>query len=471
METDWHRRGHSMHPASASSVLPTLPSVAELLASSQSTSDSIPAYHHPSSRQHVSRSTPPSAPMLSTAANAASSASTEHSYFAAYSHASQASPTESATSTSPSEPHAYYQVAAHHSSASASSFTPASTAGPAHGLDAPRPQPQPPMNARRQDSIIAHQRLEASKDGSSSVPDANFAYSHRSPNDNYRPTSPASTSYQLPHTSLPPMHHHSASAPASHENAQFRPGTDSAPKGVDALQPDHSNTTIPRQQRYNVRFAANHTPANMPVAQKSRQSPPLPTPPAQPEVVPSPPRTPDEPAGFSDEPAIQAIQRSLQRSEDQQQSDSRDSEPRVERCLVCHETWTRPLFNPSALGSNSSAKSTNEMDKATSGFMNIVEQLQQHSKDADANYAQWIALHSKCPRSRKGSSPSPATSVQSAPTGGSNGMSESQTDGHINTNSNKRKPEALHPDTQKLRKVTLDTESPSSQFARPSATT
>jgi hypothetical protein len=45
MEGDWHRRGHSLHESSAPTSLPTLPSVAELIASSRSRNDTIPAYH------------------------------------------------------------------------------------------------------------------------------------------------------------------------------------------------------------------------------------------------------------------------------------------------------------------------------------------------------------------------------------------------------------------------------------------
>jgi|TARA_R110002003_G_scaffold129_7_gene12102 hypothetical protein len=109
------------------------------------------------------------------------------------------------------------------------------------------------------------------------------------------------------------------------------------------------------------------------------------------------------------------------------------------------------------------------MDKATSGFRNIVEQLQQHGKDADAKYAQWIAHHGKCPRNGKSPSPLPQTSIQPTHARASNALYHG--DGQTTTNSNKRKSEALQPDTQKLRKVTFDAESPSAQLIRSSAST
>lgn len=92
MESDWHPPGRPLPNHSPSISLPTLPGVAELLASSsRPASDSVAAYHHqPTNAQRsVLRSTPPSGPAaLSAPANP--SASSEQSYRVAVNHASQA---------------------------------------------------------------------------------------------------------------------------------------------------------------------------------------------------------------------------------------------------------------------------------------------------------------------------------------------------------------------------------------------
>jgi hypothetical protein len=93
MERDWPHRGHPLHDTSApSTVPPTLPSVAELIASSRPASSTIPAYHHrtPSSPlPPILGATPHS---QAPPANAQSQAPSEQSqsYFDAARHASHA---------------------------------------------------------------------------------------------------------------------------------------------------------------------------------------------------------------------------------------------------------------------------------------------------------------------------------------------------------------------------------------------
>ncbi|KAF2031712.1 hypothetical protein EK21DRAFT_110604 [Setomelanomma holmii] len=450
MESGWQHRGHPPHDPSAPSVLPTLPSVAELLASSRPTSDSIPAYQHPSasSRQHLSRSTPPNAPALSTSANASSSA--DHSHSSVFNYTNQASPTESATSTSPSEPQHYQSLNTHQSSVVPFGPTSTSATGPSLGAL----HSQPPTNARRQDS--AYQRIESPKEGSSFAPssESNFVYSNRSPSDNYPQPSPGSVSHPHSHTSFP-LNHHSASTSRSHEQGHAQIGTDSASRSSGSSQPqDHTSSNNSRQQRYNVRFATNHTIENMLPSQKSRQSPPLPTPPAQVDAVNSPPVTPEAAVPPIIEPAIRAITRSCQPSEDQLQSEERHQELSAERCPVCNETYRRPLpeFNASATDSNKPQGSSMDMDVGT-GMLGIIDRLRKHGKDADADYAQWKAHHERCSRNRPSSSPRPPTSLppNDRP---SNGQSRANAQPEVV--SNKRKPEDSHGDRQKLRKVAFD---------------
>jgi hypothetical protein len=89
MESDWQHRGHPLHDTSPSSALPTLPSVAELIASSKPSSGTIAAYHHSSSPlPPILGSTPHNPPALPAPATAP--ASTEPSYFGAVQHASRA---------------------------------------------------------------------------------------------------------------------------------------------------------------------------------------------------------------------------------------------------------------------------------------------------------------------------------------------------------------------------------------------
>jgi hypothetical protein len=82
METDWQHRRRPLHDSSLpTAALPTLPSVAELIASSKPSSSTIAAYHHESSPlPPIQCSTPHNPAALPAPANAPAG---EQSYFGA----------------------------------------------------------------------------------------------------------------------------------------------------------------------------------------------------------------------------------------------------------------------------------------------------------------------------------------------------------------------------------------------------
>lgn len=88
MASDRHPRSRPQFDRSTSGAMPTLPSVAEMLASSTPASDTIPAYHRPSHAlrpaplEHAfPRATPPTASYL-TSSESALAASTRPSFVA-----------------------------------------------------------------------------------------------------------------------------------------------------------------------------------------------------------------------------------------------------------------------------------------------------------------------------------------------------------------------------------------------------
>ena len=338
------------------------------------------------------------------------------------------------------------------------------------------PNSQTPINARRQDSAIAQQRIETSKEGMSLAlsSEYNFAYSRRSPNHGYHSSSPGLGSCTISHSSTLPARNNTATPfSGSHERvgspsapAHSQSGPDLSPKRMTpSLPPDHTNASHTRQQRYNVRFAANHTPANMPSAQRSQHSPPLATAPAPTEPIDSPSPPPAERLTPTIEPAIQAIARSLQHSEPLQPQ-GRGREISVERCPRCYEAWDRPLPNLAEWDRDSPAESATGFNRAN---MNLVSQIQQHGKEADQLYEQWKEKHSHCPRNGyrdQGTSPDYAASTNPPHNRALYGHSYGS--GQVHT-SNKRKSEVLHGDTPKLRKVTFDAHTTAAPPVRPSA--
>jgi hypothetical protein len=306
----------------------------------------------------------------------------------------------------------------------------------------------PPINSRRQDSAVAHHRPDTAKDGLSFAPpsEPNFFYSHRSPNDTHRPASPA-LSYSTSSSSAPPSstfapatsttssHDHVTSPPAL---AHGQPALDPSP----ALPSDHSNVPNTRQQRYNVRFAANYTSENMPSVQRSRPSPPLPatTAPAEmpepPRPVPVPIPTHQPAPTTSLDRARQAIIGNIDRPP---RNGSEPQESSVERCPRCHEAWSPPLPAQSE-SKKSPAKSAFDYAMATDL---LYAQQRQHAKDADEAFAQWKERHSHCPTkpAQANSNPASTQSPNSAPSNG---------------HSNKRKSEVPHGESSKMMRHDFD---------------
>ncbi|KAF2832282.1 hypothetical protein CC86DRAFT_366128 [Ophiobolus disseminans] len=442
MESDWPLRGR----------LPTLPSVAELLASSsRPASESVVAYHHqPTSPPH---STPPSGnAVLSTRANAP--ASSDQSYRVVANHASHASPTESATSTSSSE-HQYYQPSSVRPLVN--HVLPVSTSETCRDS-------QTPMNGHRQDSAIAQPLFDTSTEGVSS--ETNFHSAHPSSNDDNISANAGSKLYPAPRSPNPPASTHVIATPRSHEHVARPPapvpprmGQDSPHRRINpALPSDHPSTSNTRQQRYNVRFAANHTPSNMPSAQKSRSSPPPLT--AAPTCEPTGSVSPSQTGRVvhTVEPAIQAITRSLQPFDEPLQSEGRGREPSVERCPGCSDTWDRPLPDLANWDQDSPAENANGFALAN---MNLINQIQRHGKEADEKYEQWKEKHSHCPGNGYRAS---STNLENR--GFTDGSHIRALDGHIyagaqnQPSSSKRKSEAAHGDSSKSQRVTFESALP-----------
>jgi len=298
--------------------------------------------------------------------------------------------------------------------------------------------------------------------------EANGFYSHRSPNDDHRPTSPGFNSYPASRSPAPPTSSHGdATSSRSHEHmgrpsAPVPPRTapDSSHRRVNpSLPPDHATTSGHRQQRYNVRFVANHTPSNMTSAQRPRPSPPLATAPDSREAIdsPSPPRA--EHVARPIEPAIQAITRSLQTTDESLQTERHDREQSVERCPRCYDTWNRPLPNPEEWSQDSPAENAESLWQAN---MNLFQRIRRHGKEADQKYEQWKEKHSHCPingyRDR-------ATSPEHA---GVTDPSHLKAHDYASEQvSNKRKSEVPHSESSKLRKVTFDASTSTSTSIAP----
>jgi hypothetical protein len=314
-----------------------------------------------------------------------------------------------------------------------------------------------PNNTRRQDSAIAHHhRLESSKEGPPFAPlsEPDVSYSHRSPTISRPSTSPAPCSH---HSSQSPAHVpsslHTSTRSDEHVTGQpasprFQPAQDPSPKSLSPpLSLDHSNTSNSniRQQRYNVRFAANYTSENMSPAHRPRPSSPLQTAAAATETNESLPSTQPERAASTIDPILQNILTGTSSHPDvQSQADYLAQELKVERCPGCNEAWSRPPVHASEWGSQSPATSVHDFEKAQG---NVLSRLRKFEKENDEAFDQWKKKHSQCPII-------PTAPPRSAAP---------------NAQSNKRKPEGLHSDITKLRRMNFDSNGPTAPLARPSA--
>ncbi|KAJ4399371.1 hypothetical protein N0V91_009463 [Didymella pomorum] len=452
----------------------TLPSVAELLSTRPSANSTIPAYHHRPEYSHV-RSTPPSTSLPPATASSAAS-----SYWNAVNHRQTSPPVSPTEQRPPTESVRVYQqpvLRRQHPP----------KADPAHQQTALSSGVQGPSHSTvqaRQDSAIDQHRFETGNDAQLSK--SNISYSHQSPKDDTRHISPRLNPYQpasscapsaAPHQGethssqagahLPARQHskslssgapYSAASPRSHEHSaertvpvDIRNGSESrtnitGPSSLPEQFFTQQNNFGTRQQRYNVRFAANYTSENMPPSQKPRNEPP--TPPTAPAVVAEPeqPRSSPNPVPAPEEPPTPASNGSSRLIEPQaprptkESRDRGDREPSVERCVGCNEAWRRPI--PDMDNDQIAPAQDNAEYMRLAG--NLIDRLRNERKKADAAYEDWKWRHSHCYRQ-----PSPH-STTSADDGAKASAPPPQTDGATNGNtpttstSNKRKSEIPH---------------------------
>ncbi|KAJ4370431.1 hypothetical protein N0V83_004949 [Neocucurbitaria cava] len=488
MASDWPRSAHPLlHSAGT-----TLPSVAELLASSRPP-DSAPTFNHTDDCERPSpldrpdsRSAPPAAPPLAA----------EQSAWTAVNHASpHVSPTDVRDPVAAPEPPQYLQRELH---PAGPSFAPALTSQGCQGVQ-DAASSQSPIHSQRQDSAISQQQMEAFKDAQSTATssDLTFPCSRQSPNVSQQSTSPRPSSHPTtPSPRLPAADPRSTQAlsqpPAasstkghinpllsanyifmehakSHDQIAGLPTSASLDSRTKVLGPsplDQSNITTTRQQRYNVRFIANYTSENMPPSQKPRHDPPPAAPVASENGEPEP-MAREQTITPSIEPSPQSTAPNNQLPEEQPQTQRR-RDPSVERCPGCNEPWKRPLPNADSYRQSSPAENSNELGRMS---MNLIAQLQAHQKKADAMYDRWKWKHSHCvPQDDYDvSPPSPAITEpqdDSQSAGGESVLRDSKTP---QTPSNKRKSEASQDGDQKLRKVTFENQSTAAPPIRSSA--
>ncbi|KAF1929877.1 uncharacterized protein M421DRAFT_131458 [Didymella exigua CBS 183.55] len=222
-----------------------------------------------------------------------------------------------------------------------------------------------------------------------------------------------------------------------------------------------------RQQRYNVRFAANYTSENMPPSQKSRNEPP--TPPSAPAVVAEPeqPGSSPVPGPTTEELPTPASHGSTRHVEPLPTRPSREStrergdrEPSVERCAGCNEAWRRPIPD---MDSDQIAPAQDNTEYIRLAG-NLIDRLRNERKKADAAYDEWKWRHSRCY-----CQPSPysigSVDDSSKPTAASP-QADGATNGHSAT-TNKRKSEVPHEPPSASKQRRLSNPSPAPAVRKP----
>lgn len=359
----------------------------------------------------------------------------------------------------------------------------------------------------RQDSAIDQYRFETGTEAQSSR--SSISYSHQSPKDSQRMPSPTSKSYQPVSSASayalnsvpqqgdtpsaqaalhPQIRKHSksvssgapylAASPRAHEPStertvpvDIRNGSDARPNitGPSSLPEQfftQQNNFGTRQQRYNVRFAANYTSENMPTSQKPRNEPP--TPPTasattaeaeQPTSSPAPTSTTDEtPASIPNEGSRPSDSHARATRENRDHS---DREPSVERCIGCNEAWRRPIPDMDQGPLAPAENNADYMRLASS----MIDRLRDQRKKADAAYEEWKWRHSRCYRPM---SPHSTGSVDDLVRRSDLvSHADASTNGTAN---NKRKSEVPHEShiTLKQRRVTSTSPAPSGRKAESS---
>lgn len=334
------------------------------------------------------------------------------------------SPTLSAASTAISEPHHYQQpIIQKEPSRGVQGMT-------TESYQSQQDHSTHPISGRRQDSAV-------SKEGSTFAPpsEPGLSYSHRSPTYSHHSPSSSLAAQLITQPSAPA---HSSAASIYPSPAPFDHVT--SPVGHSNGHSDHSNTGNTRQQRYNVRFAANYTSANMPPVQRSRQSPPLPAA-TSPQETNGPPTPPDRPQSPSDLKIQEWLVGSKKKPDMNAQPISNPSDSAGEKCQWCHMMWKRqPLDESSTWAQQETARSIQDFAKATDKH---ISGLRQHARDNEVEYEKWKTHHST------------GECVKHKPLPETNGYS------------NKRKSEVPHSDMPKVPKITHDNHGPTAPAIRP----
>jgi hypothetical protein len=351
----------------------------------------------------------------------------------------------------------------------------------------------------RQDSAIDQHRLEADNDTQSST--THVSYFGQSQKGDQRP-SPKLASYQSASSTPayasiiaplhsedppsragtgthPPPRQHSkslssgsaylAASSKPHEHSTERPiarnGTEpraniTGPSSLPEQFFTQQNNFGTRQQRYNVRFAANYTSENMPPSQKPRNG--SPSPPVVPPVIAEPEQPTSSPVSVpvpaSDELLAPSTKTNgSSRHTDAQPRPTREArdrserEPSVERCVGCNEAWRRPIPD---MDQGPLAPAENNADYMRLAS-NMIDRLRDQRKRADAAYEEWKWRHSHCYRP---ASPHSNGSVDDA---ARRADLLPQSDGSANGQTmNKRKSEAPHEPQSKQRRVTSTSPAP-----------
>ncbi|KAH7402083.1 hypothetical protein DE146DRAFT_454671 [Phaeosphaeria sp. MPI-PUGE-AT-0046c] len=270
-----------------------------------------------------------------------------------------------------------------------------------HGYQ-PEADAHRPTNARRQDSAICHLiRPGTAKEASSLVrpSEPDVASSHRSPDSSRHSTSPTSPGHVLSHSRAPAL----PTTSHEHVTTSSTPYPQAAPelsnRTHSPLHSDSPQASSTRQTKYNVRFAANHTPENMPSAQRPRHSPPPPVA-VQPTEMAPPQEAPERPATPQAEPVRPPV---IDRSQIisiimGHQNGNSQPEPHVdegvERCPGCGEAWSRTPANAAVLLGHKQVQTHHDYAR---NMDNYHENLRQFEKENGEAFDQWKKKHSQCP--------------------------------------------------------------------------
>ena len=467
MGSEWHLRGHLSEPRHFSSQ--TLPSVAALIASTDpayhQTTSSVPpaALDRPAPRNTLPYSTDLAAPASAvTAADRLPWNSVNHTSprvrqvvvgtSATWALTFHGSPTNT-TRLPTIAPEHYHNQPPVSQSTTSTLDVPLTSGSPRRLQDAA--YSQTPINSQRQDSAT-FQRIDIPKDPQpiAASPNSTFASFYRSPNDrqpsisprpNSIPTTPSSLdsavtetlsaqdpakseaySPRQPHTNSLYSRNQGSWVPAkSNEHVPGRHSASDPKSMLISSTSEQSQSTHTRQQRYNVRFAANYTSENMPSTQKPRQDAHVPPVPPS-EVTESPPVVQERPITPPMEPSlITRIQNMTQPVVEASSSTrNRDSNVPMERCETCHEVWRRPPFSAEQTGTR---QAENSADIARNS-LHLFAIFHEHCRKEQAMYDQWVKKHNHCaydPQRNGLSRPSVVESQDDTRTVSANGTSRS----------------------------------------------